>query len=200
MLIGASGGSRLANKGATGGAARAAFGGGGRSGRLSGHARRALASGETAGRPRSGYPGYYGPLVLGGLALCAAAVVLVLVVRRGRRGDTGPEGEDAAPPAPPSGGSGLEPAETPEPPEGPGTQADAPEPSPDGRIEERVRARIGEDPRTRDLPPVSIRVEDGMAWIDGSAPSQEAKEALTEVVGAVDGLNIVVNRVAVGGA
>lgn len=198
MLIGASGGSRLANKGATGGAARAAFGGGGRSGRLSGHARRALAGGETAARPRSGYPGYYGPLVLGGLALCAAAVALVLM-RRGRRGDTGPEDEDAAPPAPPSA-SGLAPAETPEPPEGPGTRADAPEPSPDGRIEERVRARIGEDPRTRDLPPVSIGVEDGMAWIDGSAPSQEAKEALTEVVGAVDGVNIVVNRVVVGGA
>jgi len=47
---------------------------------------------------------------------------------------------------------------------------------------------------------VSIGVDDGMAWIDGSVPSREAREALTEVVGAVDGVNIVVNRVAVAGS
>lgn len=184
MLIGTSGGSRLANKGATGGAARAAFGGGGRSGRLSGHARRVLAGGETTGRPRVGY---YGPLVLGGLALCAAAAVALVLVRRGRRADTGPEVEDDVSPAPPSA-SGLAPAEPP-----------TPEPSPDGGIEERVRARIGEDPRTRDLPPVSIRVEDGMAWIEGGVPSPAAVRALTEVVGGVEGVNIVVNRAGVGG-
>ena len=64
-------------------------------------------------------------------------------------------------------------------------------------MEERIRARVGEDPRTRDLPSPGIKVEDGMVWIEGRVPSSEAREALTEVVGDVEGVNIVVNRVLV---
>jgi len=33
-----------------------------------------------------------------------------------------------------------------------------------------------------------------MAWVDGSVPSPEAKEALTDVVAGAEGVNIVVNR------
>ena len=58
----------------------------------------------------------------------------------------------------------------------------------------RVRALIAEDTRTKDLPPVSIGGDDGMAWVDGSVPSPEAKEALTDVVAGAEGVNIVVNR------
>ncbi len=163
--------------GVTKGAGKAASGGGG--GRA-GFARRAPAPGRSDGGRHLGRR----PLVVGGLLLLAAAVALVLI-RKGRQGgDPGPE--DAARPAPPSVSGPAPPA----------TQEDPVAPS----VEERIRARVGGDPRTRDLPPVSIEVDDGMAWIDGSVPSPEDKEALTEVVGAVDGVNIVVNRVAVGGA
>lgn len=130
------------------------------------------------------------PLVLGGLALCAAAVALALV-RRGRRGGPGPGNASAPPPAV----SGPAPPGTPEPPEGASSGPSAAETSgPQGGIEARVRALIAEDTRTRDLPPVSISVDDGMAWVDGSVPSPEAKEALTDVVASAEGVNIVVNR------
>ena len=131
--------------------------------------------------------------MLGGLALCAAAVALVLLVRRGRRGGSEPENA-AAPPAV----SGPTPPGTPDPSEAPSSvSSPATTSGPRVGIEERVRARIAEDTRTRDLPPVSIEVDDGMAWISGSVPSSEAREALTAVVGGVEGVNIVVNRVMV---
>lgn len=129
-------------------------------------------------------------LLLGGLALCAAAVALALV-RRGRRGGPGPGNASAPPPAV----SGTAPPGTPEPPEGPSSDPSAAETSgPRGGIEARVRALIAEDTRTKDLPPVSIGGDDGMAWVDGSVPSPEAKEALTDVVAGAEGVNIVVNR------
>ena len=97
-----------------------------------------------------------------------------------------PEAEGADPPAPPS-----EPPPQEDSPDRAGVTA-----QPEG-IEGRIRARIEEDPRTSDLQPLSIDVDDGMATIEGSAPSAEAKEALTEVVRDVEGVNIVVNRVRV---
>lgn len=170
-------GARFAVVGTKGAGEAASGGAGGRAG----FPARALARGRSGG---GRYPGYR-PLVVGGLLLLlGAAVALVLVRKGGRGGDPGPE--DAAPPVPPSVPG----------PAAPDTQEHPVAPS----VEGRVRARVGGDPRTRDLPPLSIAVEDGMAWIDGGVPSREAKEALTEVVGAVEGVNIVVNRVAVGGA
>ena len=53
---------------------------------------------------------------------------------------------------------------------------------------------LAEDTRTKDLPPVSSGGNDGMAWVDGSVPSPEAKEALTDVVDGAEGVSIVVNR------
>jgi osmotically-inducible protein OsmY len=81
---------------------------------------------------------------------------------------------------------------------GEGQEPRAEAPGEPGGIEERIRARIEEDPRTRDLPSLSIEVDEGMAQIDGNAQSSEAKEALTELVRDVEGVNIVVNRVTVG--
>ena len=154
-------------------------------GRIGG-ARIARGTAAVAGRRRLGLR----PLLLGGLALCAAAVALALV-RRGRRGGPGPGNASAPPPAV----SGPAPPETPEPPEGASSGPSAAETSgPWEGTEARVRALIAEDTRTRDLPPVSIEVDAGMAWVDGSVPSPEAKETLTDVVAGAEGVNIVVNR------
>ncbi len=97
-----------------------------------------------------------------------------------------PEAEGADPPAPPS--------EPPPQEDSPGRAGVTAQPE---GIEGRIRARIEEDPRTSDLQPLGIDVDDGMATIEGSAPSAEAKEALTEVVRDVEGVNIVVNKVRV---
>ena len=131
-------------------------------------------------------------LLLVGLALCAA--VALALARRAGRGGPGSEDASAPPPAVP----GPAPPGTPQPPEGPSSGPSAAETSgPQGGIEARVRALIAEDARTRDLPPVSIEVDDGMAWVDGSVPSPEAREALTDVVAGAEGVNIVVNRVVI---
>ena len=66
-----------------------------------------------------------------------------------------------------------------------------------GGIEGIIRARVEEDPRTRGLQLLDVEVDDGMVMIEGTAPSTEAKAALTDVVGDVEGVNIVVNRVMV---
>lgn len=184
---------RLA-KGATGRAGKAAFGGG-RS--RAGLARRAFVPGKPGGRR---YPLY----VLVGLTLGGAAVVLLLV-RRARRG--GPQSEDTAPSASPSASGpsnpedaagqraeGARASRAPVPDEASRSRRDA---SGEGGMEDRIRARVGQDPRTKDLPPPSIKVEDGMVWIEGRVPTPEAREALTEVVGDIEGVNIVVNRVLV---
>ena len=215
---------RLA-RGAAKGAGKATLGG--RTGRT-GRARRVLVPGvPAAGRryPRYG-PLVLGGLLA--LAAAAVALLLALRGRRGDTGPedaappappsasapagsespggpAGPRVEDrdlVSPEVPPEGarsGRPTDPSSAPPPGEGPGQRTDASGPSPGGDIEERVRARIGEDPRTGGLSSVSVEVDDGMAWVDGVAPSQEAKEALTEVVGGVEGVNIVVNRVVVGG-
>jgi len=133
------------------------------------------------------------PLLLAGLALCAAALVLALA-RGGRRGGPGPRNASAPSPAV----SGPASPGTPGPSEGPSSgPSDAETSGLQGGIEARVRALIAEDARTRDLPPVSIGVEDGMAWVEGSVPSPEAREALTDVVASAEGVNIVVNRAVV---
>ena len=96
---------------------------------------------------------------------------------------------------------GLE-AEEEAPPSEPTPEEDPPESADvaaqQGGIEGIIRARVEEDPRTRGLQLLDVEVEDGMVTIEGSAPSTEAKAALTDVVGDVEGVNIVVNRVMVG--
>lgn len=112
-------------------------------------------------------------------------------------------GEGSARGEPQAGGSGTEgeappasPSESPPQEEDPTDRADVA--ARRGGIEGRIRSRIEEDPRTSGIELLDIEVDNGMVTVDGSAPSAEAKQALTEVVGDVEGVNIVVNRVRVG--
>lgn len=106
---------------------------------------------------------------------------------RGEPEAGGSETEEAAPPAPPS---------EPPPQEDPPDRADVA--ARRAGIEGLIRSSIEEDPRTSGIELLGIEVDDGMVTVEGSAPSAEAKQALTQVVGDVEGVNIVVNRVRVG--
>ncbi|HET6688464.1 MAG TPA: BON domain-containing protein, partial [Rubrobacter sp.] len=44
-------------------------------------------------------------------------------------------------------------------------------------LEQRIRTQIGEDPRTAEMPRVNVEVNDGIAELRGSAPSEDAKQA-----------------------
>lgn len=123
------------------------------------------------------------------------------------QGAGGDGGEGSAQGEPEAGGLETEGEAPPVPPSEPPRQEDPPDRADittrQGEIERLIRARIEGDPRTSDLqllgivPLLGIDVDDGRATIEGSAPSAEAKEALTEVVGDVEGVNIVVNNVRV---
>ena len=65
-------------------------------------------------------------------------------------------------------------------------------------IENRIRTRIGEDPRTMDLPHVNVEVNDGVAELRGVAPSEEAKQAAGEIAASVEGVSEVRNLISVG--
>ena len=64
-------------------------------------------------------------------------------------------------------------------------------------IENRIRTRIGEDPRTMDLPHVNVEVNDGVAELRGVAPSEEAKQAAGEIAASVEGVSEVRNLITV---
>jgi len=123
------------------------------------------------------------------------------------QGAGGDGGEGSAQGEPEAGGLETEGEAPPVPPSEPPRQEDPPDRADvttrQGEIERLIRARLEEDPRTSDLQLLGIvqllgiDVDDGRATIEGSAPSAEAKEALTEVVGDVEGVNIVVNHVRV---
>lgn len=63
--------------------------------------------------------------------------------------------------------------------------------------EQRIRTRIGEDERTRELPHVNVEVNDGVAELRGVAPSEEAKEAAGEIAADVEGISEVRNLITV---
>lgn len=65
-------------------------------------------------------------------------------------------------------------------------------------VENRIRTRIGEDERTRDMPRVNVEVNDGVAELRGVAPSEEAKEAAGEIAAGVEGVREVRNLIEVG--
>jgi len=64
-------------------------------------------------------------------------------------------------------------------------------------IEQRIRTAIGEDPRTSDMPRVNVEVSDGVAELRGSAPSEEAREAASEIAANVEGVREVRNLIVV---
>jgi BON domain len=64
-------------------------------------------------------------------------------------------------------------------------------------VEQRIRTRIGEDPRTMDMPRVNVQVNDGIAELRGEAPSEEAKAAAGEIASSVEGVREVRNLIAV---
>jgi len=65
-------------------------------------------------------------------------------------------------------------------------------------IENHIRTRIGEDPRTMDMPHVNVEVNDGVAELRGVAPSEEAKQAAGEIAASIEGVSEVRNLISVG--
>ena len=64
-------------------------------------------------------------------------------------------------------------------------------------VEQRIRTRIGEDPRTMDMPRVNVEVNDGVAELRGEAPSEEAKAAAGEIASGIEGVREVRNLITV---
>jgi hypothetical protein len=64
-------------------------------------------------------------------------------------------------------------------------------------VEQRIRTRIGEDPRTMDMPRVNVEVNDGIAELRGEAPSEEAKTAAGEIASSIEGVREVRNLITV---
>ena len=60
-------------------------------------------------------------------------------------------------------------------------------------IENRIRTRIGEDPRTLGLQHLNVEVNHDMVDIRGIAPSQDAKEAVTEIAAETPGVREIRN-------
>jgi hypothetical protein len=64
-------------------------------------------------------------------------------------------------------------------------------------VENRIRTRIGEDPRTMRMPRLNVEVNDSVAELRGEAPSEEAKEAAGEIAGNIEGVSEVRNLITV---
>jgi hypothetical protein len=64
-------------------------------------------------------------------------------------------------------------------------------------VEQRIRTRLGEDPRTMDMPRVNVEVNDGVAELRGTAPSEDAKTAAGEIASSVEGVREVRNLITV---
>ena len=64
-------------------------------------------------------------------------------------------------------------------------------------LEQRIRTNIGEDPRTAEMPRVNVEVNDGVAELRGTAPSEDAKLAAGEIAQEVDGVREVRNLITV---
>ncbi len=64
-------------------------------------------------------------------------------------------------------------------------------------LENRIRTRIGEDPRTLGLQHLNVEVNDDVADIRGVAPSQDVKEAVGEIAAETPGVREVRNLMTV---
>ena len=63
--------------------------------------------------------------------------------------------------------------------------------------EQRIRTALGEDPRTQDMPRTNVAVTDGIAELRGPAPSEEARQAASEIAASVEGVREVRNLMVV---
>jgi osmotically-inducible protein OsmY len=61
-------------------------------------------------------------------------------------------------------------------------------PTGDPQLADKVRTRLGEDPRTTDLPSLNINVVDGTVVVRGSLPDDADETAVRDVVAGVDGV------------
>lgn len=64
-------------------------------------------------------------------------------------------------------------------------------------VEQRVKTSFGEDPRTQNIPRVNVEVNDGVADLRGSVPSEAAKQAAGEIALATEGVREVRNLITV---
>src|SRR5215217_7072360 len=60
-----------------------------------------------------------------------------------------------------------------------------------------IRRRVGEDPRTLDVPRLNVEVNDGVADIRGEVHSEEEKQAVEEIASSVEGVTEVRNLITV---
>ena len=65
-------------------------------------------------------------------------------------------------------------------------------------VEQRIRTRLGEDPRTADMPRPNIEVNDGVAELRGVANSEGQALAAGEIAASVEGVSEVQNMINVG--
>jgi hypothetical protein len=64
-------------------------------------------------------------------------------------------------------------------------------------VENRIRTRVGEDPRTMDLPRLNVEVNEGVADIRGEVHTEEEKQAVEEIASSVEGVTEVRNLLTV---
>ncbi len=64
-------------------------------------------------------------------------------------------------------------------------------------VENRIRTRVGEDPRTADVPHLNVEVNDGVADIRGEVHSEEEKQAVEEIAASDEGVTEVRNLLTV---
>jgi hypothetical protein len=64
-------------------------------------------------------------------------------------------------------------------------------------VEQRIRTSLGEDPRTMDMPRVNVEVNDGVAELRGTAPSEDAKTAAGEIASGIEGVREVRNLITI---
>src|ERR671917_1260872 len=64
-------------------------------------------------------------------------------------------------------------------------------------VEQRIRTRLGEDPRTADMPRPNIEVNDGVAELRGVANSEAQALAAGEIAASVEGVSEVKNLITV---
>lgn len=64
-------------------------------------------------------------------------------------------------------------------------------------VQQRIRTRLGEDPRTAGMPRVNVEVIEGVAELRGPAPSEDARRAAGEIAADVEGVIEVRNLIIV---
>jgi BON domain-containing protein len=66
-------------------------------------------------------------------------------------------------------------------------------------VEQRIRTRVGEDPRTLGMQRLNVEVNGGVAEIRGVAPSEDAKAAVQDIASNTEGVREVRMMMTVGG-